>query len=110
MNFTLLTRVTKTCCNTIDGNVNKANFVIGQIIVTKTFNQFNLDVVQDVEVWQSETQTRFKRWALFKEVIMFFNRKNDILSQLPLIQNDVKDATNFFTLCQLCIVEGNIHI
>ena len=60
MNFTLLTRVTKTCCNTIDGNVNKANFVIGQIIVTKTFNQFNLDVVQDIEVWQTEVQTCFK--------------------------------------------------
>ena len=60
MNFTLLTRVTKTCCNTIVGNLNKANFVVGQIIVTKTFNQFNLDVVQDIEVWQTEVQTCFK--------------------------------------------------
>jgi len=38
----------------INSNMNKTNFVISQIIITKTFNQFNLDVVQDVEVWQAE--------------------------------------------------------
>ena len=35
---------------------------------------------------------------------------SEVTDMENLDQNDVKDATNFFTLCQLCIVEGNIHI
>ena len=52
-----LTWIAQAGRNTIDGDVDQAFLICAQFTLTQAVNQFNLDIVENVEVWQAIIQT-----------------------------------------------------